>query len=237
MSAKELTPDHKISETMRDYLGEIYRLGQGEAWVSTTILADRLHVSGPATVRMVRRLHEMGLVEHQPYQGIQLTEHGQKVALLNIRRHRLVERFLVEVMEFPWYDVHDDADALHRGINQKLEDRISAMMNHPQTCPHGEPIPSRDGVMPEIVDWPLTVVPPGTKGQISRVKTHSADKLKYLGEIGLVPEAPFELINRAPFNGPLRLKIGRDEQVIGSELAAAIWVTSSTPLAQPPTSE
>ena len=217
---------------MRDYLGEIYRLGHGEVWVSTTILAERLNVSGPATVRMVRRLHELGLVEHLPYKGILLTEIGQKVALLNIRRHRLVERFLVEVLDFPWYDVHDDADDLHRGISQKLEDRIDQMMNYPTTCPHGDPIPSREGVMPEIHDRPLTVVPPGTKGKISRVKTHEVDKLKYLSEIGLTPGAEFELINRAPFNGPLRLKLGRDEQVIGNELAAALWVLSSSPLPQ-----
>jgi DtxR family Mn-dependent transcriptional regulator len=122
---------------MRDYLGEIYRLGHGEVWVSTTMVAERLDVSGPATVRMVRRLHELGLVEHQPYKGILLTEPGKKVALLNIRRHRLVERFLVDVLGFPWYDVHDDADILHRGLNQKIEDHIDQMMGHPTTCPHG----------------------------------------------------------------------------------------------------
>jgi DtxR family Mn-dependent transcriptional regulator len=219
-------PKLKISEAMRDYLAEIYRLGQGEAWVSTTILADRLRVSGPATVRMVRRLHQAGLVEHQPYKGVTLTDQGKKVALLNIRRHRLVERFLVDVLQFAWHDVHHEADEFHKGVTQRIEDRIDALMGHPTTCPHGEPIPSRDGVMPEIGDRPLNVVPPGAKGHISRVKTHDPDKLKYLGEIGILPEVSFELINRAPFNGPIRLKIGKDEQVIGSELATALWVVT-----------
>ena len=214
----------KISDAMRDYLGEIYRLGQGEAWVSTTTLADRLNVSGPATVRMVRRLHQAGLVEHQPYRGVTLTQHGRKVALLNIRRHRLVERFLVDMLNFPWYDVHEEADELHRGITQRIEDRIDQLMGHPSTCPHGEPIPTREGIMPDIDDRPLNVVPPGTQGKISRVKTHDADKLKYLGEIGILPNAPFELINRAPFNGPIRLKLGKEEQVIGVELATTLWV-------------
>jgi DtxR family Mn-dependent transcriptional regulator len=222
-------PDAKISDAMRDYLGEIYRLGQGEAWVSTTVLADSLSVSGPATVRMVRRLHEAELVEHLPYKGVILSERGKRVALLNIRRHRLVERFLVDVLKFPWYDVHDEADDLHRGITQKLEDRIDEIMGHPTVCPHGDPIPTRDGVMPELNDKPLNVTPPGTKGKISRVKTHDADKLKYLGDIGIVPGTAFELINRAPFNGPLRLRIGQHEQVIGSELAAALWVIGSVP--------
>jgi DtxR family Mn-dependent transcriptional regulator len=104
-------------------------------------------------------------------------------------------------------------------------------MGHPPTCPHGDPIPTREGFMPELNDKPLTVVPPGAKGQISRVKTREPEKLKYLAEIGLVPGTPFELVNRAPFNGPLRLKISTSgrEQVIGVELAAGLWVTSEIP--------
>ncbi len=219
-------PEEKISDTMRDYLGEIYRLGQGEAWVSTTALADELNVSGPASVRMVRRMHQVGLVDHLPYKGIKLTPYGKKVALLNIRRHRLVERFLVDVLRFGWHEAHDEADNLQKGINQILEDRMDELMNHPTTCPHGDPIPTREGIMPELGDKPLTVIPPGQKGKITRVRTRESKKLQYLAEIGLVPGANFELVNRAPFNGPLRLKIDQHEQVIGSELAAALWVVS-----------
>lgn len=222
-------PDEKISDTMRDYLSEIYRLGQGDAWVSTSALAERLDVSGPATVRMVRRLHKGGLVDHLPYKGVCLTPPGKRVALLHIRRHRLVERFLVDVLKLGWHDVHEEADVLHKGINQRLEDCIDELMGHPTTCPHGDPIPTRDAVMPELGDKPLAVVPPGTKGKISRVKTHEPEKLRYLSDIGLVPGASFELVNRAPFNGPFRLKVGRDEQIIGTELAAALWVLAPPP--------
>jgi DtxR family Mn-dependent transcriptional regulator len=227
-------PDEEISATMRDYLAEIYRLGQGGVWVSTTALAERLNVSGPAAVRMVRRLHQGGLVDHLPYRGVRLTRAGTKAALLGIRRHRLVERFLVEVLKFGWHEVHDEADELQKGITQILEDRIDELMGHPSSCPHGDPIPTRDGVMPELNDKPLMVVPPGAKGQISRVKTREPEKLQYLAEIGLTPGAPFELVNRSPFNGPLRLKIGpnQHEQVIGVELAAALWVTSQLPVQQ-----
>lgn len=225
-------PDEDISATMRDYLAEIYRLGQGGVWVSTTALAERLNVSGPAAVRMVRRLHQGGLVDHLPYRGVRLTLAGNKAALLGIRRHRLVERFLVDVLKFGWHEVHDEADELQKGITQRLEDRIDTLMGHPTSCPHGDPIPTREGTMPELNDKPLTVIPPGAKGQISRVKTREPEKLQYLAEIGLVPGTPFELLNRAPFNGPLRLKIGRQphEQVIGVELAAALWVTSQIPV-------
>ncbi len=225
MSTQNLPlPDHKISDTMRDYLAEIYRLGQGQAWVSTTALAERLQVSGPATVRMVRRLHNGGLVDHLPYKGVRLTAPGRKVALLHIRRHRLVERFLVDVLKFGWDEVHEEADELHKGITQRIEDRIDELMGHPATCPHGDPIPTPEGVMPELGDLPLAVVPPGATGRISRIKTHEPDKLNYLAKIGIVPGASFELVNRAPFNGPLRLKLDREEQVIGAELAAALWV-------------
>jgi DtxR family Mn-dependent transcriptional regulator len=237
METKSLPlPDEKISDAMRDYLAEIYRLGGGgKLWVSTTALAERLGVSGPATVRMIRRLHNGGLVDHLPYKGVSLTPPGQKVALRHIRRHRLVERFLVDVLKFGWDEVHDEADELHKGITQRLEDRIDELMGHPTTCPHGDPIPSRDGQITEIQDVPLTVIPPGATGQISRVKTREPEKLRYLAQIGLVPGVPFELVNRQPFNGPLRLGVGREELVIGAELAAALWVVSASMPTPPPT--
>ena len=153
----------EISRAMRDYLAEIYRIGLGKMWVSTTAIAENLEVSGPAAVRMTRRLQNKKLVEHLPYKGVLLTELGQKEALLGIRRHRLVERFLVEVLEFDWADSHAEADILDKGINQRLEDRIDKIMGFPSRCPHGDPIPTRDGVMPEIYDRPLTVVPAGTE--------------------------------------------------------------------------
>ena len=105
-------------------------------------------------------------------------------------------------------------------------DELSAQLGHPTYDPHGDPIPTRAGEIAEIHDKPLTVVPPGATGQISRVKTREPDKLKYLAQIGLVPGTPFEMVNRAPFNGPLRLKIGREELIIGAELAGGLWVIS-----------
>jgi len=226
MTRPNNTQSPAISEAMRDYLAEMYRLGHGKMWVSTTMLAERMGVSGAAAVAMVRRLQKRSLVEHLPYRGARLTPAGAKVALLSIRRHRLVERFLVDVMHFGWHEVHAEAEALQKGVTQAIEDRMDALMGHPATCPHGDPIPSRDGVMPELHDRPLTVVPAGARGTISRVRTREADRLQYLAEIGLIPGASFELVNRAPFNGPLRLRLGAAEQVIGAELAAALWVNT-----------
>ena len=219
-SASEITP------AMRNYHAHIYRLSQGESWVSTTTLAQKLDVSPPAAVRMVKRLRSAGLLEHQPYHGVMLSSEGAHLALLGIRRHRVVERFLVDVMGLGWHEVHDDADLMQSGISQKVEDRMDEMMGHPTRCPHGEPIPSRDGMMPEIDDLPLVVVSPGTSGEVSRIKTHDPDKLQYLASLKLVPGNYYRLISRHPFNGPLCLTIAdRGEQVIGSELAATVWVT------------
>ena len=214
----------EISAAMRDYLAEIYRIGLGKMWVSTTAIAENLAVSGPAAVRMVRRLQNKGFVEHLPYKGVSLTETGTREALLGIRRHRLVERFLVDVLKFDWADSHAEADILDKGINQRLEDRIDEIMGFPTRCPHGDPIPTRDGIMPEIHDRPLTVVPAGIEATVSRIRIRKPEILNYVAEIGLVPEATFKLISRAPFNGPLRLQVGRDEQVVSAELAATIWV-------------
>jgi DtxR family Mn-dependent transcriptional regulator len=211
---------------MRNYLADIYRLSQGESWVSTTMLAETMDVSAPAVARMVKRLVNAGALEHRPYQGVKLTSAGIREALLGIRRHRLVERFLVDILGFGWHEVHDEADMLTDGVNQRIEDRMDDMMSHPARCPHGEPIPSREGVMPKIEDLPLVVVPPGAQGAISRIKTHDADKLQYLAKLKLVPGAAYTLVSRQPFNGPVRLALSdAGEQVIGHELAAAIWVT------------
>lgn len=221
--------EEQISDTMRDYLAEIYRLGHGKAWVSTTAIAEQLNVSGPAAVRMVRRLHDGGLVDHVPYKGVKLLPPGEKAAILGIRRHRIVERFLVEVLQYGWHEVHELADVLQRGINQPLEDRLYELMNQPSSCPHGDPIPSREGEMPQLGDRPLKVVPAGSKGTITRIRERQPEKLQYLASIGILPGTTFELLNRAPFDGPLRLKLDRYEQVIGNELAAAIWVVAAMP--------
>ncbi len=215
----------EISDAMRDYLAEIYRIGRGQLWVSTTLIAEQLAVSSPATVRMVRRLQERGLVEHLPYKGVRLTPDGATAALLAIRRHRLAERFLVDVLHFGWHEVHHEAEVMQRGITAAIEDHMDALMGFPTTCPHGDPIPSKTGTMPLLNDRPLTVVPKDTAGTISRVKTREPEKLQYLAAAGIIPGARFALKNRGPFNGPLRILLNeRDEHIIGSELAAAIWV-------------
>ena len=214
---------------MQEYLAEAYRLAyyqDGDPYVSTSALADVLHVSAPAVTRMVQRLKQAGYLEHEPYKGIALTTLGEQEALQNIRRHRLVERFLVDVMQFGWHEVHDAADELGGSVSDVVVNRMDEMAGYPRRCPHGEPIPTRDGHMPRVYDHPLNDVDPGQELVISRVNTHDGDKLQYLDTLGLRPGSRIKLIARAPFNGPIQLEVDSQPQVIGHELAGVLRVCS-----------
>ncbi|MCB9456553.1 MAG: metal-dependent transcriptional regulator [Anaerolineaceae bacterium] len=215
------------SEAMQEYLAEAYRLAYYQSdshFISTSALAEVLHVSPPAVTRMVQRLKEAGYLEHEPYRGIALTPAGEREALMSIRRHRLVERFLVDVMDFGWHEVHDEADDLGAVVSQIVVERMALLAGSPRRCPHGEPIPTEDGVMPQVVDYPLNDISLNQEMVISRVTTHDAGKLDYLGTLGLKPGTGFTLIERAPFNGPLQLAVNGSIQVIGYELAGALRV-------------
>jgi DtxR family Mn-dependent transcriptional regulator len=213
------------SVAMREYLAEIYRLQEDQPTVSTTSLADRLNVSAPAVPRMLKRLKSAGFVKHIPYQGVELTELGQTEALREIRRHRILEVFLVNIMEFTWDEAHEHADDLGQGLNNKLSERMFEMTGRPSRCPHGEPIPDAEGNLPELNDICIVNLSVGHKGEVSRVRTHEPEKLRYFASLGLIPGAALEIVARAPFNGPIRLRIGREEDVLGMELAKSLWVT------------
>lgn len=214
------------SAAMREYLAEIYRLEEETATVSTTSLAERLNVSAPAVPRMLKRLRNAGYVKHVPYQGFELTELGRQEALKEIRRHRILEVFLVNVMGFSWDETHELADEMGKGLNDAITQRMAAMTNYPNRCPHGEPIPDDNGLLPPIVDSCIMNLAVGSKGRVSRVRTHEPERLQYFATLGLVPGATYEILGRAPFNGPMRLRVEREEVVIGVELTKSLWVTN-----------
>lgn len=224
------------SEAMQEYLAEAYRLAyyqqDDNRYISTSALAEVMRVSPPAVTRMVQRLKEAGYLEHEPYRGITLTPAGEREALLSIRRHRLVERFLVDVMAFGWHEVHNEADQLGAVVSDTVIQRMSALAGHPRRCPHGEPIPTAEGIMPRVVDYPLNEIQPGSQQVISRVTTHDTDKLAYLGTMELKPGTVFTLVERAPFNGPLQLMVNGSSKVIGYELAGALRVCTQAEFEQ-----
>ncbi len=217
-----------ISAKMSDYLVEIYRLcerGKNEnGYVSTSALAELLDVTPPAVNRMVTRLKEAGLLQHEPYQGIKLTDEGRRSALIKLRVQRIVEVFLANVMGFEWHEVYDEARRIASSLSELLVERMYEMAGKPRECPHGEPIPSPDGIIPPLHDARLADVTPGQTYRITRVVTREPDRLTYLKALGLMPGTRITLIHVAPFNGPMQLKLGEEYRIIGYNLAELIRV-------------
>jgi len=217
------------STAMQDYLAEAYRIAyyqHDDPYISTSALASVMNVSAPAVTRMVQRLKEGGFLEHEPYRGIRLTPQGEREALRSIRKHRLVERFLVDVMGFGWHEVHDHADEMGAVVSEALAERMDELSGHPRRCPHGEPIPTREGYMPRLVDESLNDAPLGQRYAVSRANTHDGDKLRYLDMLGLRPGTSIILRERAPFHGPLHIEVNGQSHFIGYELASVVRVCS-----------
>ena len=209
---------------MQRYAAEIFRLQQDSQFVGLAELSEHASSSLQATSRMVARLKEMEYLEHELYRGVRLTRKGEQIAMPALRRHRLVEVFLVKVMKYGWDEAHELSDTFALGVNEKVEDRIDEITGKPTRCPHGEPIPSKEGVMPLVKDLNLLEVPSGSDCIISRVRTHDGDKLRYIAELGLTPGTPFHLLSCAPFKGPLNLQMQQHHHLIGYELAGSLWV-------------
>ena len=229
MSAKRSTPAEQTSELshkMRAYMAEIYRLidrqPQHSEYVSTSRLADLLLVSPPAASRMVNRLSELGLLHHRRYQGIAITEPGRVAALKQIRRQRIAECFLTEIMGMSWLTVHEEAQRLSAGLSEAVTDRMFSMTGEPAFCPHGEPIPNAAGQIPPLDDEFLARIEAGANLRVSRLITRELDRLTYIEALGLVPGAEIEVIHVAPFDGPMQLKLGREYRIIGNSLAYLI---------------
>jgi DtxR family transcriptional regulator, Mn-dependent transcriptional regulator len=217
-----------LSPTMRDYLAEIYRLGDQnrspEHFVSTSALAELLDVSAPAVNRMVTKLKEMDLLLHEPYQGIRLTDTGQREALKELRRRRIAEAFLVKVMNFGWHEVYEEAHSISSSLSDSLTERMAQMADNPTRCPHGEPIPSAEGMLPPSDDFLLVDAKEDVDLEITRVRTREAERLEYIAALGLLPGTVIHLLHSAPFKGPLQLKVGREYRIIGHNLAELIFV-------------
>ncbi len=212
------------SPKMRFYAAEIYRLQQDYERVPLSLLTEHLDISTQAISTMVQRMKTLGFLNYEPYRGVTLTPEGEQIAMPALRRHRLVEVFLVRVMKYDWAAAHELADGFEQGVNDEIEDRIDDLTGHPRHCPHGEPIPSKAGIMPVLRDTVLIHVPSGSDCTISRVRTHDPDQLRYIAELGLTPGVPFHLLSCAPFKGPLRLQMKPQDHVIGYELAKLLWV-------------
>ncbi len=222
-SIQELAP--RIS----DCLKVIYTMQERGQKVSTSAVSERLGVSDATVTMLFKDFAAVGWVEHVPYRGVRLTELGARKAMEVIRHHRLLELYLARQLGYSWDKVHEEADKLEHVISEEFEDKIDSLLGYPTVDPHGDPIPSKDGTISVRSGRSLLDLQDGQHAQVLRVNDQNAEKLRYLGQLGLYPEVNVQVIGRAPFGGPLRILVGdapnQAEHQLGVGLAEHIIVT------------
>ncbi|MEX0770634.1 MAG: metal-dependent transcriptional regulator [Balneolaceae bacterium] len=219
----------RISQAVEDYLKTIYRLeleSKGEG-VSTTKIANLMKVSSASVTNMIKRLAKLGMVRYESYYGTTLTDSGRKIALEIIRHHRLLELYLKEIMGYSWDQVHDEAENLEHHISEQFEDKIAELLDHPTHDPHGDPIPTKEGVIPEIASRPLTEVRESKDYLLGRVKNQDPELLRYLDDIGLIPGVRIKVLEKAPLKGPVTIEVEGESTAIGYDVATHLYVMSA----------
>lgn len=222
------SPHRRPSSSIEDYIRVIYGLVERGEDVTNTSLAARLEVSPSSVSGMVTKLSQQGLVEHVPYRGIALTPAGRLLAHGVLRRHRLIETYLVRELGYTWDEVHAEADALEHAVSDRLVERIAAKLGNPVRDPHGDPIPAADGSVEELPTRLLDELAPGTVGQIARVWDTDPSLLRYLSEHAIGLGERIEVVERQPFGGPIVVRVGSPPDVathaLGKEIAQALSV-------------
>jgi len=220
-----MSAPQEISSAVEDYAKAIYALEDrcGDA-VSTNALAERLGVTAASASGMVKRLGELGLVEHEPYRGVTLTEAGRKVALEVMRHHRLLELYLVQSLGVPWDRVHQEAEVLEHVLSEELEELIAAKLGDPTHDPHGDPIPTRELTIEHRPTRSMQSLNGGDSGTFTRISDSDPDMLRFLADRGIAPGDSFEVVEKQPFNGPLFVRFGDQVHVLGGSLAEAMRV-------------
>jgi DtxR family Mn-dependent transcriptional regulator len=220
---------HPLTGPVEDYLKAIYDLERVGEPAATNDIADRLAISAASVSGMVRRLADQGLITHEPYRGVRLTAEGRTAALRTLRRHRILECYLTEVLGYPWDRVHDEAERLEHAASEELIERMAAAMGNPVHDPHGAPIPTRDGRVEEATLYSLAAIPAGGQVRVRQVQDEDAERLRYLAELGIRPGALLRILDRAPFDGPITVWVdepggGGATRAIGVGLAGEVLV-------------
>jgi len=217
---------HELSTNIQDYLKNIFTTTRSGGKASTSQLADALGISAASVTNMLQKLSKTTppYVVYQKHQGVALTEAGRRAALRILRRHRLIEQFLVDKLGYSWDEVHEEAEILEHAMSPLLEQRIDAAMGYPKFDPHGDPIPDANLNMPEIEQTSLSSLEIGISGRILRVPHEDPRVLRYLGKCGLRPGAQIKLISRTPYDQTMRVRIidADDEAVVGPGLGSQI---------------
>ena len=213
-----------ISQAMEDYLKAIYKLQERCEQVSTSALADYMNVTPASVTSMCKKLAGLKLLDYKPYQGVKFTPAGKKLALEIVRHHRLIELYLAEALGVPWDQVHEEAEKLEHVISEDLEERMAAVLGDPKFDPHGAPIPSRTGVVIQRAEGRLVDMETGDRLVVVGVDDQNPAFLRYLGGMGIYPGTKIQLVDCAPFEGPLTLTLGDDQHSLGYQAAQSILV-------------
>jgi DtxR family Mn-dependent transcriptional regulator len=217
------------SESVQDFIKAVYALQQKlppdeEKGVSTNALKDVLDITAPSVTDMAKRLAESGFIDYVKYQGVRLTEKGMAMALTLIRRHRLIELYLVQELNYALHEVHDEADKLEHAVSDRFIAAIDTKLGNPEFDPHGDPIPTEDGMITRRELCPLSELPLDTPARVSRLISHDSNMLQHTLDRGFALHTEVQVTARDPFEGPLTVKLGEQQTVIGHQVAESILV-------------
>ena len=224
------------SSSIEDYVKVIYSFTEWQDKpITSSQLAQRLGVANSSVSEMVRKLKDQGLVDHRPYSAITLTADGVRLALSMVRRHRLIETFLVQEMGYRWDEVHDEAEMLEHAVSDTFIERLAAKLGHPQRDPHGDPIPAADGSVLLPAAHRMIELDEGHSGRITRISDENPDLLRYLASENIELDADVTVLGRKPFGGALMVRIGSNRNTghsrefdLPDEVASALWIHSAT---------
>jgi DtxR family Mn-dependent transcriptional regulator len=214
-----------LSASVEDYLKAIYDLSRESGAAATTMVASRLQVAAASVSAMVRRLSDQGLVAHERYGALRLTKRGRTAALQLVRRHRVIEAYLVQALGYAWDEVHAEAERLEHAASPELIDRMAAAIGEPAVDPHGAPIPTAHGTLEEPKHRRLSDLAPGESARIVQVEDEDPELLRYLGSMRFLPGTTVRCVRKEPYEGPLTIRVGAKNHVIGPPLAARIFVS------------
>lgn len=222
---KPKRPAPALTAPAEDYLKAIYDLERSGNAAGTNEIAAQLAIAPASVSGMVRRLAEQGLIEHERYRGARLTEAGRRAALRTLRRHRIIEAYLAQALGYPWDRVHDEAERLEHAASDELVDRMAAAIGEPARDPHGAPIPTREGAVDEPRLTSIDELAVGERARVRRVSDRDGDRLRYLAELGMTPGTTFEVVELAPFDGPVTLRLDDGTtRSVGRALARQVLV-------------
>lgn len=221
-------PEKELTRQAEDYLKVIYEIEQGGAPAATTDIADQLEIAAASVSGMLQRLARLGLVKVERYRGARLTAAGRLIALQLLRRHRVIESFLVTNLGYGWDDVHEEAERLEHAASAELIERMADALGNPTEDPHGAPIPTATGRVDERRLSSIADLAVGARATVVRMSDRDPEFLRYLKKRGIVPGATVKVMAREPFDGPLALAVGRTKQSVGAAAAARVYVDRST---------